>query len=84
MSKLSDADFYDIVEYVCLNMDSFIENYNRFGSTLNLDDYILTRTATQLNHKYSRYSVQECFEHPKMQAIISFYSNNDTRSAKIH
>jgi len=84
MSKLTNEQFFDICEYVCINIDTYIENYQRFGSYLPFDDYVLTRIATQLMFKYSRYDVQECFEHPKMKAILSFYSEPDIKTTKVH
>jgi hypothetical protein len=71
--KLNDQDIYDICEFVIHNAELFIEAYVRYGSYLTLHDYILTRTATQLQPKYNSYDIQEAFDHPKLKAIVDFY-----------
>lgn len=77
MSKLSPQDIYDISEFVIHNIETFVEQYMRYGSNLTFPDYVQSRVATQLNLKYNRYDIAEAFENEKLKAIVEFYVFDD-------
>lgn len=74
---------YDICEHVICNIDTFVQQYVEFGSNLTFHDYCLTKTAVALQDKFNRYDITEAFEHPKLIAVLDFYSKDEDEDSQI-
>ena len=85
MSKASSANTSEIIEYVIHNLETYVENYNSYGSYLTFPDYCISRVASSLAGKYHRYDVEESFAHPKLIALLEFYNvSEDEEDTKVH
>lgn len=73
MARVNSQDIYDIQEWILLSIDKLQEDYLAFGSYLPFREYVRTRTATQLSHKYTSRDVMVAFDDDRIRALIAFY-----------
>jgi hypothetical protein len=82
--KLSDQDIYDISEYVVWKIEDYIDDFEKFGTYLTLDDFIKERLVIDLKLKYNRYQIEEAFEDYRLITIMAFYMEEPTEDDTLH
>lgn len=70
---LTDEEIQIIADHIIHTIEQLCERYIKYGSYLELDDYVLTNVATDLQYRFNRYQIQEAFEDRRIRLLIDFF-----------